>query len=445
MALRSCLSLFPDTARDVRGDLALGKCDVVELAQRFGTPLYLLDEETIRKNARQFRQEFGGRYPNTLIIYACKAFIHPQVAQILTEEGLGMDAVSAGELFILHQAGFPPDRVYLHGNCKTYEDISFALDMGVGRAVVDNLDELKLWERMVGERKKKLNILLRLNLGIDPHTHKFLTTVGVDSKFGLPQGRAEGALEEAMKAKNLELTGLHFHLGSSILEAEPYIQAVKSVLKFAHRMREAHGFILQELNIGGGFAVPYTLDSSPPPLSYYAEAITAALKQGLGELSLLPPLLVVEPGRSIIARAGVALYRVWGIKEVSSGRTYILIDGGMGDNIRPLLYGSKYEAVVANKLREEATEKVSIGGKFCEGGDILAYDLYLPKVEVGDIIAMPFCGAYSLPLQSNYNASLRPAIVMVTNGEARLIRERESYEDLVRHDICGRLEDIQER
>lgn len=423
----------------MEGRLTLGSCDAVELAQRFGTPLYVLDEETIRGNARQFRREFAERYPDTSIIYACKAFIHPWVARVLAEEGLGMDAVSAGELFILRQAGFPADKVYLHGNCKTYEDISFALDMGVGRVVVDNLDELELLERMVEGKGKKMRILLRLNPGIDPHTHKFLTTGGVDSKFGFPKPKAEEALREAMKAKNLELTGLHFHLGSSIFEVEPYIQAIESVLGFAHRMRKAYGFILQELDIGGGFAQPYTLDSPSPPLSYYAEAITAHLKQGSEDPS---PLLVVEPGRSIISRAGVALYRVGGRKETASGRRYILVDGGMGDNIRPLVYGSRYEAVVAGKLREEATEKVSIGGKFCEGGDIIANDIFLPEVELGDVIAMPGCGAYCLPLQSNYNASLRPAIAVVKNGEAHLIREREKYEDLVRHDICGSLEDI---
>ena len=436
------LSLFPLSAQDVEGRLTLGSCDAVKLAQRFGTPLYVLDEETIRGNARQFRREFGERYPDTSIIYACKAFIHPWVACVLAEEGLGMDAVSAGELFILRRAGFPADKVYLHGNCKTREDICFALDMGVGRIVVDNLDELELLERMVEGKGKKIKILLRLNPGIDPHTHKFLTTGRVDSKFGFPEEKAEAALREAMKAKNLELTGLHFHLGSSIFEVEPYIQAVKSVLTFAHRMRKAYGFILQELDIGGGFAQAYTLDSPSPPLSYYAEAITAHLKQGIEDLSLSSPLLVVEPGRSIISRAGVALYRVGGRKETASGRRYILVDGGMGDNIRPLVYGSKYEAVVASKLREEAAKKVSIGGKFCEGGDIIASDIFLPEVELGDVIAIPGCGAYCLPLQSNYNASLRPAIARVKNGEAHLIREREKYEDLIRHDICGSLEDI---
>jgi diaminopimelate decarboxylase len=430
------LAILPHTAQVNNNDhLLIGGCDVVGLAQEFGTPLYVFDEATLHQRCAEYRQEFGSRYPNSAVIYACKAFINRSLAQILKEEGLGLDVVSAGELAIAKSVDFPLDRVYFHGNNKTREELELALEGGVGRIVVDNLYELSLLNEVAGRAGVVQDILLRLTPGIDPHTHRYIATGAIDSKFGFPLAQAEEALAWALEAENLNSIGLHVHLGSLIRELEPYHKAVEIVLEFAAKMRNKFGFELLEFSPGGGFAVQYTLDIPAPATADYAEAITSTLLGRAKELGLAPPKLVVEPGRAIVGRAGVALYRVGATKDIPGIRKYVFIDGGMGDNIRPALYGSKYEAIVANKAMDENVEVVTIAGRFCESGDVLIRDIGLPKVVPGDIIAVPVSGAYSLPMASNYNASLRPAIVLVKEGKAKLIRRRETYEDLMRCDL----------
>jgi len=302
--------------------------------------------------------------------------------------------------------------------------------------VVDNFHELALLGRLATGLRKTPDILLRLSPGVDPHTHSHVATGVLDSKFGFPltTGQAEEALTKAMSTPGLKLTGLHFHLGSSLFEVEPYLQAIDLVLQFAAQMKQRHRFDLRELNVGGGFAVQYLLDSPAPSVSRYADAIVSALVEQTGELKLEQPRLVIEPGRSVVARAGTALYTIGASKDIPGLRRYVFVDGGMGDNIRPALYDSKYEAVVANKMGQPETDVVTIAGKFCESGDILVKDVRLPKPEAGDVLAMPTSGAYSIPMSSNYNASLRPAIAMVKEGKARLIRRRETYDDLTAHD-----------
>ena len=430
----SKLSLYPLTAEvSEKGHLVIGGCDTVELAEEFGTPLYVFDELSLRRRCAEFKTEFGKRYPDTTVVYASKAFTNKALALIFKEEELGLDVVSGGELGIARSVDFPMDMVYFHGNNKSAEELGLALQWRIGRIVVDNFHELSLLREIAGEQST--DILLRLSPGIDPHTHQYITTGTVDSKFGFTLSTWDEAVASAMSAPNLNLVGLHFHLGSLIFEIEPYQKAVEVVLEFAAAMKQKYGFELRELNIGGGFAVQYTLDSPAPPISAYAELISSEITGKCRELKLSLPRLVIEPGRAIVGQAGVALYRVGAVKDIPDVRCYVSVDGGMGDNIRQALYGARHEAMVANMVSENEGGKVTIAGKFCESGDILIRDINLPPVSAGDIIAVAVCGAYCLPMASNYNAAFRPAVVLVRKGRARLIRRRETLEDLTRCDL----------
>jgi diaminopimelate decarboxylase len=430
------LFLFPMTAEVSKdGHLMIGDCDTVELTREFGTPLYLFDELSLRRKCTEFKDVFGQRYADTRVIYACKAFINRALALIFTEEGLGLDVVSAGELGIAQSVGFPLDRVYLHGNNKSSEEINLALKWRVGRIVVDNFHELTMLAEIAREQGYMPDILLRLSPAVDPHTHQYIATGVLDTKFGFPLGSVEQAVAQAISAPNLNPVGLHVHIGSLITDVGPYEEAIAVVLNFAAGMKQKYGFELRELNIGGGFAIQYTLDCPVPPIATYAEAIVAKIADKCRELGLVLPQLIVEPGRAIVGQAGVALYTAGVVKDIPGVRRYVSVDGGIGDNIRPALYGAKYEALIANKVLEEETDEVTIAGRFCESGDIIIRDIGLPPVSPGDIIAVPSCGAYCLPMASNYNASFKPAIVLVGEGKARLIRRRETLEDLTRCDL----------
>ena len=432
----SKLVLFPSTAEvNNKGHLLIGGCDTVELAAEFGTPLYVFDEAGMRRRCAEFKQEFSQRYADTAVFYSAKAFINKALAQLFNEEGLGLDVVSAGEISIVRSAGFPMDRVHFPGNNKSAEELKLALEWGVGRIVVDNLHELETLGKLVAERGDNPDILLRLSPGVDPHTHRYIITGNLDSKFGVPMAHAEKALTTAMAMPQLKLRGLHCHIGSQIAEFEPYQQAIDIILGFAAEMKQKHGFEMEEISIGGGFAVQYTLDSPAPPIADYAEAMTSSVINGCQRLGLAQPRLIIEPGRSVVGQSGVALYTVGVIKDIPGVRRYVSVDGGMADNIRPALYGAKHEAVVANKMTEKETEKVTVAGKFCESGDIIIKDVMLPPLAAGDILAVADGGAYCLPLASNYNASLKPAVVLVKEGKARLIRKRETFDDLTRHDL----------
>jgi diaminopimelate decarboxylase len=353
---------------------------------------------------------------------------------LIREEGLGLDVVSGGELGIAQSVGFPMDRVCFPGNNKSAEELRLALKLGVGRIVVDNFHELEMLGEIARERGDKPDILLRLSPGIDPHTHRYIITGSLDSKFGVPMVHAEKALTQAMTMPELNLRGLHFHIGSQIAEVEPYQQAIEIILNFAAGMKQKHGFEMEELSIGGGFAVQYTVDSPAPPISAYAEAITASVRK-CRKLELAPPRLIIEPGRYIVAQAGVALYTAGVVKDIPGVRCYVSVDGGMADNIRPALYQARLEAVIANRMKDKIAGKFTIAGRFCESGDVLIRDIGLPKPVAGDVIAVPGCGAYSIPEAMNYNASFKPAIVLVSEGKARLIRRRETLDDLTRCDL----------
>jgi len=432
------LTLFPlTTGVNKQAHLVIGGCDVVDLAEEFGTPLYVFDESTLRQKCREFKDEFTRLRSDTVVIYASKAFLNRALALILKEEGLGLDVVSGGELSIAQSVDFPPDKVYFHGNNKTPEELNLALELGVGRIVVDNFYELDLLNKLAGKRRINQNILLRLSPGVDPHTHQHTTTGTIESKFGFPfaTGQAEAAVNLASSASNLNLLGLHFHLGSPVSEIQPYELAIELVLGFARGMSQKFGFNLGEFDIGGGFAVPYTLDSVVPTTTDYARAVTGKLDSLTSELRLSGPRLIVEPGRAIVAQAGVALYKVGAVKEIPGVKKYVCVNGGISDNIRPALYGAKYEALVANRASQAGSNIVTIAGKLCESGDILTKDVNLTAARPGDIIAIPVCGAYSIPMSSNYNAIPRPAIAMVNEGRARLIRRRETYQDLMNLDL----------
>ncbi|MFH1032448.1 MAG: diaminopimelate decarboxylase [Chloroflexota bacterium] len=432
----SRLPLFPlNTEINKRGHLIIGGCDTTELAKEFGTPLYLFDELTLRDKCYETKVEFTNRYSETTVIYACKAFINKALLLLMEEEGMGLDVVSGGEIGFARSVNYPMDKLYFHGNNKSAEEIGLALDSGVGHIVVDNFYELELVGKIAKNKGVKPNILLRLTPGVDPHTHKYDTTGNIDSKFGFPLVFGEEAIIKAMSIPSLNLVGLHFHIGSQILETEPYIQAVEHILKFAADMKHKHGFEPVELSTGGGFAAQYTVDEPAPPVAIYAEAITSEIISECQELKLTPPRLIIEPGRSMVERAGVAIYTIGAIKEIPGVRTYASVDGGMGDNIRQALYQAKQEAVVANKMKEKMTAKYTIAGKFCESGDILIWDLDLPVLSAGDILAVAGCGAYCIPQSCNYNAFFKPAVVMVKDDKARLIKRRETLEDLMRCDV----------
>ena len=426
--------LFPITAEVADGGrLRLGGCDVAKLAAEYGTPLYIYDEATIRQMAREYRQGFSDRLPSARILYAAKAYLSPTLARILAEEEVGIDVVSGGEIYVARAGGFPPDRMAFHGNNKSAEELTLALDAGVGRIIVDNAHELELLSRLAAGRGVRQPVMLRITPGVDAHTHEKTTTGLRDSKFGLPlaSGAAEAAVQAALAAPGLDLTGYHIHLGSPIYETDPYIFGIEVIAEFAATMRDRHGFTWREFSPGGGYAVGYTPDRLPPAIAAYAEAIATALRSSSEQHGLPLPEVYVEPGRSMVARAGVAVYSVGARKEIPGVRTYVAVDGGMADNIRPAMYGSVYTAAVANRMQDAPEETVTIAGKFCESGDVLIKDIPLPRLQAGDLLALPTSGAYNLAMESNYNYAQRPAVLFVRDGMARLVRRRQTLEDLL--------------
>jgi diaminopimelate decarboxylase len=428
------LEVFPQTAEiNDQDHLVIGGRDTVDLAKEYGTPLYIFDETELRNKCREFKAEFGKRYAKTTVSYSPKAFIAKAIIKLVEQEGLDLDVVSGGELAFARAAGFPANRIHFAGNNKSQEELALAMKEGIGHIVVDNLPELNMLIKTAGA--KKVTILLRLNPGIDPHTHKYNTTGIADSKFGLPKADWDEAVKTALAAKNLNVDGLHFHIGSGLFEYEPYLKSIDAVLEYAAAIKQKYGFQTKILSIGGGFGAQYEVGKAPPSLADFAGAIVERLTQKCRELNLETPRLMIEPGRKIVATAGVAIYTVGVIKEIPGIRTYVSVDGGMGDNIRQPMYGAVQEALIANRVTARDTKTVTISGKYCEAGDVLIKEIELPEPEGGDILAVAGSGAYCVPMSSNYNAALRPAIVFVRDGKARLIRRRENLDDLTRRDL----------
>jgi diaminopimelate decarboxylase len=415
----------------------IGGVDTQNLVAEYGTPLYVFDEETLLSVASDFQHAFSSRYANTRVVYACKAFTNVGLITLLSKMDLGFDAVSGGEIAAIEAAQADMGSVYFHGNNKSEAEIERAISSGVGRIVIDNQHEIDLLERVLERLQARQAAMIRISPGVDPHTHAHTTTGVLDSKFGLPvaTGAAEAVVARLVKSERIDLTGLHFHLGSPIFELEPYREAIDIALDFAREMCDRHGFVLREISPGGGFAVNYLMEDEAPGPEAYAEVICGALEEGCRTRGIELPTMTIEPGRAIVGRAGVALYTVGAIKHVPSIRTFVAVDGGMGDNIRPAIYGSRYEAVIANRFVEPSTATVTIAGKYCESGDILVRDCDLPVPEAGDIVAVPASGAYCLAMASNYNSNPTPAVVLVHEGKSRLLRRRQTYEDLMTADV----------
>lgn len=421
-----------------KGHLTIGGCDTVELAKEYGTPLYVLDETTIRNTIRSYVSSFKKFYDgNGMPLYASKALSCKELCRIAKEENIGLDVVSGGEIYTALQAGFPMEKVHFHGNNKTEDEIRFALKSKVGKFVVDNLYELELLNKIAGEMNVKADISFRIKPGVDAHTHNFIRTGQIDSKFGfaLETGEAFEAVKEALKLDNVCLKELHCHIGSQIFDIEPFVTAAEIMIDFMAKIKSELGAAISELNLGGGFGIMYTSDDEPVPYENYMDKVSVAVKAKCAEHGLPVPFIYIEPGRSVVGEAGITLYTVGGKKEIPNVRTYVSIDGGMTDNIRYALYQSAYTVVNASKADKPADEIVTIAGKCCESGDLVQEHTKVADVQVGDILAVLSTGAYNYSMASNYNRIPRPAIVMVKDGKSRVIVKRESYEDIVRNDV----------
>jgi diaminopimelate decarboxylase len=417
--------------------LEIGGCDTVDLAREFGTPLYLMDEEYIRKNCRLYKHTLSKLHKNSEVIYAGKAFLTMGMCKIIEEEDLSLDVVSGGELYIAISAEFPAKRIYFHGNNKSYEELRMAVKYGVGRIIVDNFYELEMLKDLAKKQRSKIKILLRITPGIEAHTHDYIKTGQLDSKFGfgLENGHAVMAVEHALSSKGIKLMGFHCHIGSQIFEREPFNMAAEVMLKFARDIHESFGIETSEIDFGGGFGIKYTDDDRPLSVENYLETLVDSVKLWSEKLNIRVPKILIEPGRAIVGAAGTTLYTVGSIKNIPGVRKYISVDGGMSDNIRPALYGAKYSAMIANKAGNPPEEKVSVAGKCCESGDMLIWDIELPRVVPGDILAIFCTGAYHYTMSSNYNMLPRPAVVFVKDGSAQLMVQRETYEDLLRNEV----------
>ena len=421
-----------------QGHLTVSGVDTTELASQFGTPLYVMDEELIRRTCRRFKDSIDKYYGgNGLPHYASKAFSCMEMCRIVADEGLGLDAVSIGELYTAKKAGFPMEKVGFHGNNKTNEELEFAVDCGVGQIIVDNISEMKRLEAIAAAKNVRPSIMLRIKPGIDAHTHDFVKTGQIDSKFGfaLETGEAMEAVREAVSCENLSLDGVHCHIGSQIFDIAPFEEAAKVMIGFISQIRNELGYEIKGLNLGGGFGIKYLEKDDPSPFETYMERVSGVVRSECERLGIAMPYIHIEPGRSIAAPAGLTLYTVGARKEIPNIRTYVSVDGGMADSPRYILYGSEYEAVVANKADQERNEKVTIAGKCCESGDLIGENMPLQHAESGDIIAVLATGAYNYSMSSNYNRLQKPAVVFVKDGIARLAVKRESLDDIIRNDI----------
>jgi len=419
------------------GHLEIGGCDVTKLAAEYGTPLYVYDEQLMRDKCRAYVkafQESGFRFQ---VAYASKAFCTMAMCKLVEEEGLSLDVVSGGELYTALRAGFPAERIHFHGNNKSLEEIIMALDAQIGCFVVDNFYELALLEQLGAERNQQVSVLLRVTPGVEAHTHEYISTGQQDSKFGFDvmSGQALQAIRLAHESSALHLLGVHSHIGSQIFETDGFLIAIRRLAELLDEARKETGFVSEVLNVGGGFGIRYVEGDTPLHPGAYVQAITRAVREELVMRDLPLPELWIEPGRSIVGEAGTTLYRVGSSKEIPHVRTYLAVDGGMTDNLRPALYQARYEAAIANKMNAPATQVVSIAGKCCESGDMLIWDVPLPESSPGDLLAVPCTGAYGYAMSNNYNRIARPAVVFVKDGEAQLVVNRESLEDVIRHDL----------
>ncbi len=421
-----------------KGHLTIGGCDTVELAKEYGTPLYVIDEDTVRNTCKSYVNSINKYYNgNGLPLYASKALSCKALVQLAMSENMGLDVVSGGELYTAMQAGFPAEKIQFHGNNKTEEELKMALECSIGRVVVDNLYELELLNSLAKERNRTVKIAMRIKPGIDAHTHDFIRTGQIDSKFGfaLETGEAMEAVKKSFEFDNVELTELHCHIGSQIFDIDPFVSAAEVMMDFISDIKEQTGHLISELNLGGGFGIMYTSADNPTAYDNYMNAVSKAVAAKAKEHNIPVPFIYIEPGRSLVGEAGITLYTVGGRKEIPDIRTYVSVDGGMTDNIRYALYESAYTVVNACKADKEPDDKVTVAGKCCESGDLIQKDTMVARVEAGDILAVLSTGAYNYSMASNYNRNPRPSMVMVRDGKSRLIIKRETYQDIVMNDL----------
>lgn len=420
------------------GHLTIGGIDTISLAKEYGTPLYVMDEDVIRDNCRKFKESIDKYYDGEgLVCYASKVFCCRAMCKIAIEEKIGLDVASEGELYTAISVGFPTDKICLHGNNKSDDELTFALSHGVGHIVVDNLYELERLNKIAEKLHKKANIMFRVKPGIDAHTHSFIQTGQIDSKFGLAleTGEAFEAVKTAISLENINLRGLHCHIGSQIFEIEPFELAAKVMLNFIAKIKNELDYEISELDLGGGFGIKYVENDNPPDYEAYMQRVSAVVNSECESLGIKRPFIMIEPGRSIAGPAGITLYTAGAVKEIPDIRTYVSVNGGMVDNPRYILYQAEYEALVANKANEEKTEVITLAGRCCESGDLIGENMPIQKVESGDIIAVLATGAYNYSMSSNYNRLPKPAVVMVKGGKTRIAVKRETLEDIIRNDV----------
>ncbi len=427
--------VLPPSARTTpEGHLSVGGCDVVALAEEFGTPLVIYDGGLLRDTMRRYVSAFRAHDAQAEVIYASKAFWAQALLRMAHEEGLRVDVASGGELFMALHAGFPAEKIVMHGNAKDARELGEALDAMVGLVVVDGLDEIALLDRLAGERGRAQDVLVRVTPGVKPSTHQYISTGQIDSKFGfsLEGGLAAAAVAACRSAANINLVGLHCHIGSQIFEIGAYRLAAQLLAAF---VKEQGGDDLTVMDMGGGLGIAYTRDDEPPSVEAFADMVMDSVSEEWDAAGLPRPRVMVEPGRSIVGRAGVTVYRVTGTKDIPGVRRYAAVDGGMSDLMRPMLYGAVYEALLPERPEAEATEVLRLVGKHCESGDVLIQEADLPPIGPGDLVCLPATGAYGVAMASNYNGVTRPAVVFVDNGEATLVVRRETYAELVARDL----------
>lgn len=430
--------IYENLSVNEKGNLTVGGVDTTYLAEKYGTPLYVFDEDKIRDNCRGFVNSFAKYYGNNAHVhYASKAFSCVSMCKVMAEENMGLDVVSGGELVTALKAGFPSNRIHFHGNNKTDEEMRLALKSNIESIVIDNFSEFDRLDNIAGEFNKVQDVLLRITPGIEAHTHEFIQTGKVDSKFGftLPNGDALKAVKKTLTCKNLRLKGLHCHIASQVCEVEPFVFAAETMLKFVAQIKAECNYEIDELNLGGGFGIKYLEEDEFIPFDSYIGKVHERVMALSEEYNIKAPLISVEPGRAIAATAGLTLYTVGNVKEIEGVRTYASVDGGMGDNPRFILYGSPYTFMIANKAGQTADKTVTISGRYCESGDLLGKDIKLANPESGDTLAVLGTGAYNYAMASNYNRVPRPAVVFVSNGQDRLVVRRETFEDMILCDI----------
>lgn len=421
----------------INGVLHIGGISVEKLRDEYGTPLYIMDQKLIEDNMKKYKEYFVSEKFKTQVIYATKAFLNIGMCQLVNKFGLGVDAVSDGELFTIKHSGFPMENVYMHGNNKSDLELEMCIDYGVGTIIVDSFSELKKLEEICRIKKEKVKVLLRVNPGIEAHTHEYIKTSKDSSKFGetIYEDKIYDIIKEFQKSEYVELLGFHCHIGSQIFDTKAFYEEIETMMKFIETVKEKLNFNTRVLNLGGGFGIYYVQGDKELNIPQIMKKMVEILENKLDEYEISLEKVIIEPGRSIVGNAGTTIYTVGGTKITHSGKKYIFVDGGMADNIRPALYQAEYEGCIANKMNEKTSDEVTVAGKCCESGDMLIKDTFMAEAQAGDILAVATTGAYNYSMASNYNRLKKPAVVLVKDEKSRLLVRRETYEDLIRNDV----------